>query len=378
MSTVKTNYTVETLETILGEHNATNLTEEKYLNCKSIIKFKCNCGINDTKKFENLVYHGGPYCRFCMKKIKRDKIKKTWQENFTGENSDKLIKKQEKFEKTCMAKYGVKSPLENKEIQEKIYQTNIQRYGHIRPSQTEIIKKRVAETNIQRYGGKVPMCSIEVRTKTTETNIQRYGVDNPMKNQQVKNKIINTNLERYGVIHQSQRPEIQEKIKSTVLSRYGVKSTNSLPEVKEKKKQTWLKKYGVEHPTQCKEIQDKIDKNSKRLKEYKMPSGDIRKVQGFEPFALDILVKSYDETQIKTSKADVPRIPYTIDNKSHYYYPDIYIPHENRLIEVKSPWTYKCKKDNVNLKKTKCIELGYNYEIWIFDVKGNRIDLENI
>ena len=378
MSTKKTNYTIETLETILAEHKATNLTTEKYLNCKSIISFKCNCGNNDTKKFENLVYHGGPYCRSCMKKIKSDKLKKAWNENFTGENNDKLKKRQEKFENTCIAKYGVKSPLEHKDIQEKIRQTNIQKYGVDNPLHTESVKKKVIETNIQRYGFKSPMSSIEVKKKRIETTIQRYGVDNPMKVTEFKNKLINTNLKKYGVVHQSQCPEIQEKIKNTVFNRYGVVSTNSLPEVKEKKKQTSLKNYGVEYPTQCKEIQDKIDKNSKRLKEYKMPSGEIRKVQGFEPFALDILVKLYDEIQLKTSKADVPRIPYNVADKLHHYYPDIYIPHENKLIEVKSPWTYKCKKDNIHIKQEKCIELGYDYEIWIFDVKGNRIKIEDL
>jgi len=39
-----------------------------------------------------------------------------------------------------------------------------------------------------------------------------------------------------------------------------------------------------------------------------MPSGDIRKVQGYEPFALDILVKKYKEDDIKTDRKDIPRI----------------------------------------------------------------------
>lgn len=376
MSDKKTNYTLETLETICKEQNAINLTTELHLNCKTTIKFKCNCGNDGQKKFENLVYHGGAYCKACMKKIKKEKVQKHWLENYTGVNNEKQKQKQQKFEQTCMKKYGVKSPLENKEIQDKIRQTNINKYGCEKASQNNEIKNKIIETNIKKYGGKTPLHSTEIKKKIINTNIQKYGVENPMQSDEIKNKVINTNLERYGVKHPNQRPEIIEKMKTTVFTRYGVSSTNSLREVKEKRKKTWLKNYGVEHPSQCKEILDKIEKNSKKLKEYKMPSGLIRKVQGFEPFALEILLKTYDETQLKTSKSDVPRISYIMNDKIHYYYPDIYIPHENKLIEVKSPWTYNCKKDIINTQKSKCIDLGYKYEIWIFDVKGNIIPEE--
>jgi hypothetical protein len=106
-----------------------------------------------------------------------------------------------------------------------------------------------------------------------------------------------------------------------------------------------------------------------------MPSGQIRKVQGYEPFALDALLKTYTEDQIKTDRRDVPRIPYTVDEKQRYYFPDIFIPHVNTIVEVKSTWTLKCKADNVDLKKKATKEKGYVYELWCFDGKGNRVSV---
>ena len=112
------------------------------------------------------------------------------------------------------------------------------------------------------------------------------------------------------------------------------------------------------------------------MKEYRMPSGNIRIVQGNEPLMLDILLKGgYIEEQIKTGK-DVPVISYKSANgKSRVYYPDIFIPHENKIIEVKSTWTYACKTDNIQEKSEATKAGGYTYEIWVFDAKGKRVEV---
>jgi hypothetical protein len=123
---------------------------------------------------------------------------------------------------------------------------------------------------------------------------------------------------------------------------------------------------------------ERAQKNAKKYKEYVMPSGEVRKVQGYEPFALDELIKTYSESQIKTDRKDIPRIQYEVDGVKRYYFPDIFIPHENKLIEVKSTWTFKCKTDNIQLKKNAAIEQGFNYEICCFDGKGNRIEVSSL
>ncbi len=106
-----------------------------------------------------------------------------------------------------------------------------------------------------------------------------------------------------------------------------------------------------------------------------MPSGEIRKVQGYEPYALDMLINDYLEDDIITSRKNIPRIEYKMeDNKSHYYFPDIWIKSINKLIEVKSSWTYKLHQSLNECKWNAAKEKGYLMECWIFDNCKKRTD----
>jgi chromosomal replication initiation ATPase DnaA len=62
-----------------------------------------------------------------------------------------------------------------------------------------------------------------------------------------------------------------------------------------------------------------------------------------------------------------------IDKKKHRHYVDIYIPSQNRMIEVKSTWTAEKKKDNIFLKQDAVKKMGYLYEIWVYDDKGIKV-----
>jgi hypothetical protein len=104
-----------------------------------------------------------------------------------------------------------------------------------------------------------------------------------------------------------------------------------------------------------------------------MPSGDIRRVQGYEPFALDDLIKIYSEEQIVTDRKQIPRIQYTLNDKSRYYFPDIYIPHENKIIEVKSTYTVNFMVEMIDKKAEATKNKGYTYEIWVYNEKGVRV-----
>lgn len=234
-------------------------------------------------------------------------------------------------------------------------------------------------TVLKKYGVEFLSHSKEIQEKIKDTNLERYGVDNVFKNKDIRNKIKNTMLDKYGTEYSIQNKEIQNiinmKSRKTHLERYGVEYSIQNKHIFEKRKMNNILKYGVENPMQNIDIQNKLQKNSKNFKEYVMPSGIIRKVQGYEPFALDILLQSYTEDQLKTDRKDVPRIKYIVNEKDKYYFPDIYIPHENKIIEVKSKWTLNLHKDIVNNKKQACIDQGYNYEIWCFNSKEELIDV---
>jgi hypothetical protein len=143
------------------------------------------------------------------------------------------------------------------------------------------------------------------------------------------------------------------------------------PTVLQKHYDTNIERYGVKHATQSVEIQEKIQKKGLRFKEYLMPSGEMRKVQGYEPFALNMLVKEFAESDIITCRKEVPRINYTTsDNVEHYYFPDIWIKPINKLIEVKSTWTYQLHKETNALKWEASKKAGYVIECWAFDARG--------
>lgn len=142
----------------------------------------------------------------------------------------------------------------------------------------------------------------------------------------------------------------KQKTKITFLRKYGVTNPNKTKEVRDKIKKTNLERYGVEYSSQNPEVMEKTQRNAKKYKEYTLPSGKVIKVQGYEPFALNDLLKIYKEEDIITERKDIPRITYKTDDKTRYYFPDIYIKSINKIIEVKSTWTYKCKTDCIQQK----------------------------
>ena len=187
---------------------------------------------------------------------------------------------------------------------------------------------------------------------------------------------MNTNLKKYGVDYPSKNEEVKQKFKETCLKKYGKNTPLQNEEVKQKIKETCLKKYGVENPSQNTEIMEKCSKNAYKLKEYILPSGTILKVQGYENYALDELIQQENipEEDIINGCKNVPEIWYDDENnKKHRHFVDIFIPSQNRCIEVKSTWTAEKKQDNIFLKQKAGKEAGYNYEIWVYNGKGEKV-----
>ena len=185
-----------------------------------------------------------------------------------------------------------------------------------------------------------------------------------------------TNLEKFGVEYPLQNEEIKEKIKKTNLEKFGVENPLQNEEIKEKIKKTNLEKFGVEYPLQNEEIREKQEKNSYKLKDFILPSGKIIQTQGYENFALNELIndENIDEEEIITGSKNVPIIWYYKNNKKHRHYVDIFIKSQNRCIEIKSTWTKLKNLNNIYLKQEAGKNLGYNYEIWVYNQKGEKIE----
>lgn len=353
------------LEEVLARDGATLVGEYEKLYADISIQLKCKCGAEGKRIFKYCIKYGS-VCENCAKRnrinkqgfikydtnllhkiLERDSAKLLDSNTLPNLNRDLNIKficscgknGEREFRKMYeLGCYCAKCAVNNR-IQK--YENTVNKtYGVKNISQLEEIKEQKVNTLVKNYGVTNPLLSDSIKDKIKKTNIEKYGTDIPSKSLVVKEKIKNTHL----------RDETKQQMINTN-----------------------LKRYGVEYATQSQEIQEKQQKNSKKYKEYKMPSGQIRKVQGYEPFALDALLKTYTEEQIMTDRKDVPHISYEVNGKKRVYFPDIFIPHVNTIVEVKSTWTYKCKADNVNLKKKATEEKGYVYELWCFDSKGNRV-----
>lgn len=206
--------------------------------------------------------------------------------------------------------------------------------------------------------------------------MERYGVERPLQNEEIQNKMKINSFEKYGVSHFSKTEESIQQHKNTCIKKYGVECNLQLSECKEKIKKTCLEKYGFEHPAQNPEIMEKCSKNAYKSKDYTLPSGKIIKYQGYENFALDELLQhGILEDDIVNDCADVPKIWYNgLDKKEHRYYVDLFIPQQNKCIEVKSTYTITQDNETIKLKQQAVKDAGYACEIWVYNGKGEKVE----
>jgi hypothetical protein len=347
------------------------ILEKKYdhLNRETIINGKCknvDC-LNIFSKTFRILLRTKNFCHECS--ILNGKIKsiETNIKKYGVENPLQNKEIMNNMKNTNIKKYGVENPFQNDKIKNKIKNTILNKYGVEHISQSTICVNKRKATLINKYGVDNPMKLEEFKNKLKNTNLKKYGVEYCQQNQDIRNKAMDTNLKKYGTKYSFQSELIKYKIKETLFKKYGVEYISNLPEVRIKAQETMLKKYGFRHASQNPYLSEKQISNSNKL--YKFPSGKIVTIQGYENFALDILLKTYNENEIYNKRTEVPHIKYELKNESHYYYPDIFIPKDNLIIEVKSFYTYKKHLIKNILKSHAVRKLNYNYEIWIFDNK---------
>lgn len=298
----------------------------------------------------------------------------------------------EKREQTMLERYGVKSALHSQTIKAKKDNTCMEKYGEVVVSKTAFSKNKVKKTNLGKYGVEHTLQVKEVRDKGKASMLEKYGVEHAIQNNDIKQKRIDTNIERFGVENALQNSSILQKRKETNLERYGTEEILKLPEIQAKIRNTMEETYGAPNPLQCDiikskkdktceelygdkdimknaEIFEKVIKNSFRRKEYTLPSGKSITYQGYENIALDDLLKTLKEDDFTNDVKLMPKIVYEFRDKKHRYYPDIYIPSQKRIIEVKSPYTYQKQLEQNQCKRLQAINDGYVFEFWICNKK---------
>ncbi len=304
------------------------------------------------------------------------KARQTNMKRYGGPSSMCDPKIREKARKTNIERYGVDNPMQSDEVKAKARKTNMQRYGGPNPICDPKIREKIKQTNIERYGGPNPMCDPKIREKIKQTNMKRYGGPAPLCDPKVLAKAQQTNIERYGVSNPMKSQEVQEKAKQTNIERYGGAGPMASKEVREKYKQTCLERYGVENVSQCPEIAARILKSSYYQKDYILPSKKIVKIQGYEGFCLDDLFsEGYMESDIELGISNIPVIDYIFNNVKRKYFPDIYIPRQNKIIEVKSRYTLDKQKEKNIAKAQACIDEGYDFEFRVYKEKGKLVEI---
>ena len=336
------------------EHNCILLSSE-YISCHDLLDYICECKNEAKISFSN--FKNGHRCNKCgIQKRKFTNLELYGNEVALHSNNIKNI---------WTEKVKNKTESEKKEIQNKSKETCLKKYDKEFTFNVNEFKEKSKETNLKRYGFEHPMQNIDIQNKQKETNLEKYGFEYPIQNNIILQKSKKTCLERYGFENPMQNIDIQNKSKKTCLEKYGVEYVLQSTVVKDKSKEACLERYGVEYAIQYPEI---CEKNSTpRNKKYILPSGKEVNIQGYENFALDILLQEFTEDEILNSRTDMPVITYKQKNINRRYFPDIYIPKINKIIEVKSTWTYKKFLIKNILKAIYTRKLGYDYEVWIFD-----------
>jgi hypothetical protein len=351
----KVKYTYDLLKTCIEKYQATlvGVYDFNKLTRETRIFFKCKCGLEFDKKFRS-IYETSMLCSTCQNKFAQAKLTAT---NIT--------------------KYGVEYVFQSSDVKAKITNTNLKKYGAKCSLQNKFVQAKSKATNITKYGVENVFQSSEIKAKIKETNVNKYGVAHPAQNLQIQAKMKNTMVQNYGVPYASQNAEIQEKTKNTMVQRYGVPYAYQNLDIQTKYKQTMKRKYGAEHPSHCAEISQKSLKSAFKLKKVKTPSGKIIFMQGYEPVAYQLLLKTYTEDEILHERTQVPEIWWVDDNNyKHRYYMDFFISKDKLVVEVKSIWTYKLDKSKITKTKQACEEAGFRFECWMFDNKKHKVNVD--
>lgn len=241
------------------------------------------------------------------------------------------------------------------------------------------------------------------KNSTNKKLAARRRTSEEIKNQILKSK--KTFKEKYGVEWGSKSNIQKEKTKKIKLEKYGNATYNnsqssaeknrnkSIEEqivINNKRRKTNLEKYGIENTFLMPNVIKKCQQSNAKGKLYTFPSKKSIWIKGYEDTVIDKLLNIYSESDLVIHNwKDIYELPVFqyIDHRRHNlkYYPDIYIPKENKIIEVKGRWWWDGNGDikyinrlKNNLKKRDAvIQQGYIYEVWLFETRKNFNILKN-
>lgn len=195
-----------------------------------------------------------------------------------------------------------------------------------------------------------------------------------------QNGVSNTILRKTGYSWVSKNPKIKEQVQKSKDAFFFEKYGNSkLPHGfgSDSFKKGMLNIYGVENPSQNEKSFKKQQSHKNTFKIFTFDSGNSYNIQGYEDRAIQLLLdRGYKEQDFLLSNR--PSIKYFWssldgygDDKWHTYHPDIILINENKIIEVKSGWTFDGFGKRLNwlsknlAKQNSSISQGWKHEFMI-------------
>lgn len=261
--------------------------------------------------------------------------------------------------------------------------SKIQKEIQNRPQRKQLSKhKSIQWWNNQQNRNK--MCKIQKQIHNTDqmksrtSKFQKQYKNRPdvkahlsKKQKQWLSKQQNLNSMKQVVRQAMNRPEVKQKLSKLQKQRY--KDPKNKQYLKKPKSQISKLNHSKCMIQKWKTDQYVSHKHSGffKRKEYRLLSGKIVKIQGYENLYLDQFFNSggvqYD---ILIQDADIKNvigvIEYLYEDKIHRYFPDFYIISQNKIVEVKSWWTYSKHKQLTDVKLLACANLGYAIELKIY------------
>lgn len=301
------------------------------------------------------------------KRINSIEKRKLTRSKFTQEQRDASTLKRKQ---TNLLKYGKESY-----AQTDIFKSNmLDKFGYVSPFELKETHDKKKQTLIDRTGYDHNFKIPEIKEKRKQTFIKNYGFDNACKNDIIKQKIVDTNQEKYGSNCPLQNSEIKQKSVDTLFENFGVDSPLQNKDLLAKFRKTMLNTYGYEHWLQNDINKQTLFMKSFKYKEYTLNNKTVY-LQGYEDYVLfEILLKQYTGNDIYVNTSDITEQTDQIfyigtDGNRHKYYPDFYIKSVNKIIEVKSIYTYNKDLETNLLKEQTCKKSGLDFEFVIVDKK---------
>lgn len=164
-----------------------------------------------------------------------------------------------------------------------------------------------------------------------------------------------------------------------ILKREGVtfrneKEAQSHPHTKARLKQKTLEKYGVESIMHLPEMYERQQRAMHKFHTHEIDNVLFKNLQGYESIGIQYILHNFNisASDIIAGRIEIiPKIQYAFNGTQKLYFPDIFIPSLNLIVEIKSEYILNLELDKNMAKQAACKAAGYDHKILIFDQKQN-------